>query len=190
MTVSKYVMPPGGSKPARDLTQAEARDLTIYYALNDVVDLEHPVAYGTDGNPTFPKAGAKVRLGLEIAGVCFAADSPAAKDWTRTGPLDLRTVVLLVRLSQYLNASKWAVTTIYWGGLGVGRSDTDRHGKGFALDFHGAETRVGPLDVARDWGNQPITLPDGKKAKQWPVNVRPYYRLDVDTNAGGFFYDV
>jgi hypothetical protein len=107
----------------------------------------------------------------------------------------MRLVVLLVRLSQYLNTSKWGVTVIYWGGLGIaGQDPQDRHGKGFALDFHGAMTRRGRFEVLRDWWNRPITLPNGKPAphNQWPLNVQPYFRLDVDdpTGAGGFFYDV
>jgi hypothetical protein len=102
----------------------------------------------------------------------------------------MRMVVLAVRLAQYLKSSKWGVTTIFWGGMGVGRASTDRHGKGFALDFHGAVTRYGTIDVARDWGDEEIILPNGKTAKDWPAGMVPHFRLDVDTNAGGFFYDV
>jgi hypothetical protein len=180
----------GGSKPARALTKTEARDLTVYYALDDQLDLEKPIAFGEDGNPTFPKVGEKVRLGLEIGGVHFTPDSKAAAKWTRTGPMDMRMAVLAVRLAQYLNKSKWGVTTIFWGGMGVGRDENDRHGKGFALDFHGAVGRLGKFDVWQDWGLQKITLPNGKSASQWPVGTAPHFRLDVDTLAGGFFYDV
>jgi hypothetical protein len=188
--LSRAGPPAGASKPARGLTQAEARDVTVYYALNGQLDLEKPIAFGKDGNPTFPRVGEKVRLGLEIGGVHFTPDSEAAAKWTRTGPMDMRMAALAVRLAQYLRSSRWGVTTIFWGGMGVGRDDNDRHGKGFALDFHGAFTRFGKLDVARDWGNQKITLPNGKTASQWPASTAPYFRLDVDTNAGGFFYDV
>ncbi len=96
--------------------------------------------------------------------------------------------VLSVRLAQFLKSSKWNATTIYWGGMGVGRDENDRHGKGYALDFHGADTRRGKFDVAKDWGAQPITLPSGKTAHVWPPEVVPYFRLDVDTPAGEFFY--
>lgn len=108
-----------------------------------------------------------------------------------TGAMDLRTAVLAVRLGIYLREqSKWGVSTIYWGGMGVGRDENDRHGKGLAIDFHGALTNFGKFDVAANWGQQPITLPNGKIAKAWPLNVMPYFRLDVDTPAGGFFYAV
>jgi hypothetical protein len=184
------VLPAESNIPARDLTQTQARDLVVYYVLNHQLDLEKPLAFGKDGKPTFPKVGEKVKLGLDIGGVHFTPDSAAAAKWTRTGPMDMRMAVLAVRLAQYLRSSRWEVTTIFWGGMGVGRAANDRHGKGFALDFHGALTGYGKLDVAQDWGNQKITLPNGKTAKQWPSGTAPYFRLDVDTNAGGFFYDV
>jgi hypothetical protein len=48
--------------------------------------------------------------------------------------------------------------------------------------------------VRQDWWSRPITLPSGKPAphNKWPVNVQPYFRLDVDdpSGAGAFFYDV
>jgi hypothetical protein len=186
-------LPPSGSgKPARNLTQEEARDLVVYYALNGVLQLEKEVTFGKDGKPSFPKIGEKVKLGLWIAGVHYQPDNEAASAWTATGPMDMRTAVLAVRLAQYLNGSRWGVDRIFWGGMGVGRDSNDRHGKGLAIDIHGAYGRMGWLDVSYDWGKQPITLPDGKKAKEWPATVQPYFRLDVDppTGAGAFFYDL
>src|SRR5580704_11217086 len=44
----------------------------------------------------------------------------------------MRLVVLLVHLSQYLNSSRWGVTIIYWGGLGIAAA-TRRTGMGKAL---------------------------------------------------------
>jgi len=174
------------------LSQEQARDITVSYVLNKLLTLEKPVTFGEDGAPTYPKIGERAKLKLaSIGGVAFVPDSKAAAGWTMTHPMDLRTAVLAVRLARYLREySKWGVSTIYWGGMGVGRSETDRHGKGYAIDFHGAITRFGKFDVAADWGNQPITLPDGKTARAWPVTVRPYFRLDVNTLAGGFFYAV
>ena len=173
---------------AFQLSQEEARDIVVSYVLNNMLTLEKPVAFGTDGAPTYPRIGQRAALKLaNIGGVRFVPDSKAAATWTATGQMDLRTAVLAVRLARYLRASPWAVTEIFWGGMGVGRQEDDRHGKGYAIDFHGATTRVGKFDVAADWGKQPITLPDGKTARSWPVHVQPYFRLDVDTPAGGFF---
>jgi hypothetical protein len=179
-------------KAAHTLSQEEARDIVVAYVLNDQLTLEKPVTFGEDGAPTYPKIGDRAKLKLEnIGGVAYVPDNKKAAGWKTTGPMDLRTAVLAVRLSRYLQRySKWGVSTIYWGGMGVGRDPNDRHGKGYAIDFHGAMTRFGKFDVQVDWGNQLITLPDGKKAKEWPATVRPYFRLDVDTPAGGFFYAV
>jgi len=177
---------------AHELSQEEARDIAVSYVLNNYLKLEKPVTFGKDGSPTYPKIGERARLELDsIGGVRFVPDSKKAAGWKMTGPMDLRTAVLAVRLGIYLREqSKWGVSTIYWGGMGVGRDENDRHGKGYAIDLHGALTRFGKYDVAADWGRQPITLPNGKLAKQWPYNIRPYFRLDVDTLAGGFFYAV
>lgn len=109
------VPPAGASAPARDLTQAEARDLVVYYALHRQLTLEKPIAFGMDGQPTFPRVGEKVKLGLAIGGVYFTPASAAAASWTHTGPLDLRMATLAVRLAQYLHASRWGVTMIFGG---------------------------------------------------------------------------
>lgn len=177
---------------AYKLSQEDARDITVSYVLNNHLTLEKPVTFGSDGMPTYPKIGERAKLKLDkIGGVRFFPNNKKVAGWTTTGPMDLRTAVLAVRLGIYLTQqSKWGVSTIYWGGMGVGRDENDRHGKGYAIDIHGAQTRFGKFDVAADWGGQPIRLPDGKTAREWPLNVRPYFRLDVDTPAGGFFYAV
>jgi hypothetical protein len=95
-----HAAPPAcASKAARTLTQAEARDLAVYYTLNRQLELEKPIGFGSDGNPTFPKVGEKVRLGLQIGGVQFTPDNPAAAKWTHTGPMDMRMAALVVRLA-------------------------------------------------------------------------------------------
>jgi hypothetical protein len=191
---ARYNMMPdiGSWKPAFKLTQEEARDLVVTYVLNGLLTLEKPVTFGADGAPTYPKVGDKPRLKLDsIGGVAWVADQAVAANWKTTHPMDMRTAVLAVRLARFLREqSRWGVSTIYWGGMGVGRDENDRHGQGFAIDFHGAISRVGKFNVQADWGSQPITLPNGNKMANWPLGVAPYYRLDVDTNAGGFFYAV
>jgi hypothetical protein len=176
--------------PAYKLTQEQARDLAVAYVLENRLTFEKPVMWGGDGRPIWPRIGDKVKLKLQsFSGVDFVPDSSAAAGWTTTGPMDLRTACLAVRMAKYLREdSQWGVSTIYWGGMGVGRDPSDRHSKGFAIDIHGAMTRSGRFDVAHDWGDQAITLPDGKTARAWPATQQPYFRLDVDTPAGGFFY--
>ena len=66
------------------------------------------------------------------------------------------------------------MTTIYWGGMGVGRDTDDRHGQGFALDSHGAETNAGHIDVQADWG-RPTSAADAEAGrKTWPAGMQPY----------------
>jgi hypothetical protein len=191
---ARYSLMPSADqwKAAFKLTQTEARDLTVTYVLNNYLTLEKPVTFASDGTPSYPKVGDKPKLKLDnIGGAAWVPDNKVASGYTMTGAMDLRTAVLAVRLALYLREeSKWGVSTIYWGGMGYGRDSNDRHSKGYAIDFHGAMTRFGKFNVYDDWGNQPITLPNGKKAREWPAAVAPYYRLDVDTPAGGFFYAV
>src|ERR1700757_3039833 len=98
-----------------------------------ILTLEKPLEWGKDGNPTYPKIGEKPSLKLaNIGGVAFVPDNIKAAGWTKTGPMDLRTAVLAVRLGRYLREiSKWGVSEIYWGGMGVGRDSDDRHSKGY-----------------------------------------------------------
>lgn len=188
---TRWVPPLASSKPARSLSKQEARDLVVHYAMHGLLRLEQPITFDKEGQVKHPRVGERVRLELlQIGGVKFTADSAAAADWAYTSPLDARTAVLCVRLAQFLKAGRWGVTTIYWGGLGVGRKAGDRHDQGFALDFHGADTNAGTLNVQRDWGDQPIHLPKGKTVGSWPAGIAPFYRLDVGTTAGGFFQDV
>ena len=195
-----YNMLPGIEtwKPAYKLSQEEARDIAVSYVLNNLLTLEKPVTFGADGAPTYPKIGEKPKLKLDnIGGAAYVCDNKAYTQPT-TGPMDLRTAVLAVRLARYLREeSKWGVSVIYWGGMGKGRDDNDRHGKGYAIDFHGAVTRYGKFDVQTDWGNKPVTLPDGTKKfptatnpDPWPLNSHPVYRLSVTTLVGEFFQAV
>ena len=172
------------------LSDQEARDLVVGYVQNKLLELEKEIE--TTGAHPYPKAGERVRVKLQnIGGVTYTPDKPAAAAWTMTHPMEMRTVVLAVRLAIFVKAGRWGVSTIYWGGMGIGGSSAiDRHSLGRAIDIHGAKTSVGKLDVSANWGHQLITLPNGKKAHAWPTGVQPYFRLDVDTPAGGFFYDV
>jgi hypothetical protein len=181
--------PDGINVAARDLSQEQARDLCVYYALNNLLSLEKPITFGKDAKPTWPKVGDRSTLGLTIGGVHFSPDNTAAAGLTRTGRMDLRTAVLAVRLARYLR-SNWATNTLQWGGMGFGRDPNDRHGRGLAIDIHGVLGPGAYFRVSRDWGKKPITLPNGTKAHAWPNNQRPYFRLDVDTSNGRFFYEL
>src|SRR5689334_9559674 len=108
---ASYNMMPGVAtwKAAFRLSQEEARDIAVAYVMNSQLTLEKPVTFGKDGAPTYPKIGERARLKLDnIGGVTFVPDSKAAAGWKMTGPMDLRTAVLAVRLARYLREqSRW-----------------------------------------------------------------------------------
>jgi len=190
MLLNHAATPPGGmGVPARDLSQEQARDLCVYYALNNMLVLEKAITFGKDARPTYPAVGERSTLGLTIAGVNFVPDNEAASGLTKTGKMDLRTAVLAVRLARFLSQN-WGITVLYWGGMGFGRDPNDRHGRGLAIDIHGASGHGGYYRVYRDWGKQKITLPNGTKTDAWPNTQQPYFRLDVDTRNGKFFYEL
>ena len=94
-------------KAARELSQEEARDIAVSYVLNNLLTLEKPVTFGKDGSPSYPKIGERARLELDnIGGVAFVPDSKKAAGWTKTGPMDMRTAVLAVRLGILSAAAK------------------------------------------------------------------------------------
>jgi hypothetical protein len=181
--------PDGNGVPARDLSQQQARDLCVYYALNNLLSLDKGITLDKDGKPTYPKVGDKSTLGLIIGGVNFYPDNKAAAGLKRTGRMDLRTAVLAVRIAQFLS-KQWGITVLYWGGMGFGRDANDRHGRGLAIDIHGASGTGNYFNVTRDWGKQKITLPNGTKVNAWPNTQQPWFRLDVDTLNGKFFYQL
>ena len=172
----------GDAVPARNLTQEQARDLVVHYWVNKVISFEDFPTCDKAGNVTSPKPGEKLKINLnDIGGVKFVANNKAARSWTQTGRLDLRTIVLIVRFAQYLHR-EWGATAIHWGGLGAGRTAGDRHVEGLAMDFHGAVTSAGEFNVWRDWGEKRVPKEIGGDSRgKWPATAtRTSYRLAVD----------
>jgi hypothetical protein len=157
--------------------------------------LEKQVTFDSYGKPAFPKPNEKVRLGVTIAGESFVPANADPAKWPVTYPAGhaasrpARPSFAIFELEP-LGRDNHLLGRV----RDRGSDPQDRHGKGFALDFHGAVTRRGKYMVRQDWRSRPITLPSGKPAphNKWPVNVQPYFRLDVDdpSGAGAFFYDV
>lgn len=171
----------GATVPARSLTPQQARDMVLHYWVNKLISLEDLPTFDSTGKVLTPKVGGKVKVRLEnIAGVKFLSDSKAARNWTFTGQIQMRTVVLIVRFAEFLKR-EWNATVIHWGGLGAGRNAGDMHVEGWALDFHGAETPSGSFNVARDWGLKPVPAAIGGRNGRWPATAtRTSYRLDTD----------
>lgn len=205
--LQRFIAPPAGAGvAARSLTKDQARDLVVHYWVNGLIQMDRwPECDGT-GKVTWPKPTDRVKLMLNnIGGVKFTPNNPQAAAWTETYPLDLRNVVMVVRLAQYLK-DNWGTTVIFWGGLGIGGGRTDKadtHTEGLALDFHGAVTSAGSFDVQRDWGDKKVPASiGGDKSGRWPPSAsKTSYRLAVDpldigkfvlaaAGAPGFFNDV
>jgi len=182
-------------KSARDLTQAEARDMVAHFIATDQLKLDRQLAFNESGQLTYPKAGEKVYLQPPvIAGVPFVIVNPntglPSAMLPRVGGLNLIFVVLLQRLAAMLKRD-WRATQIYYGGFGAGGGQCHRDGR--AIDFYGALTGShGQFMVKRDWGDAPIRLPDGSEVFTWPAGVPVKYRLDTGSNPAGraFFKDV
>jgi len=202
--LQRFVPPPAGfGVIARSLTHEQARDLVLHYWVNSVITMDRFPECDGNGNVTWPKPTDKVILKLNIAGVKFTPDNPEASAWVQTRGLDLRNVVMVVRLTQYLK-DRWGVSVIFWGGLGIGsgKQPKDTHTEGLAMDFHGAITSFGHFDVDRDWGSKPVPAAIGGVDGGWPPTAKKTsYRLAVNpldfaglarsaVSPAGFFWDV
>jgi hypothetical protein len=185
--------------PARDLTRREARDVLVYLAGQGAFTLkptQSPIQF--DSSCTILRPQPSTRITIEpavIDGVRFVARGNPRQ--SAISNLDVRMVVGLYRLAQMLR-TRWGVTAIGHMGIGQGRGASDDcHNSGRAIDFAGVEGvyrgQQYMLDVQRDWGNQPVTLPNGAQQRNWPADFRATsYRLTPGGNAlaYGLFRDV
>lgn len=181
--------------PVRDLTLSQAWALVEGYSRDRTI-------------PTLvlPKArDRKVNIaGATIAGVefryvkAFNPQTGQIKDsWARplmTDPtlgLDVRMVVLLVRLARMLKNNHGA-STIYH--LGFESAADDMHRDGRAMDFVGIAGKRGhapfEINVWSHWKLQPVQMPvafgsiaAGTKLADWPDTFQAtIFRLDATTN--------
>jgi hypothetical protein len=171
-------------KPARDLTQEEARDLVAHFIAKSQLSIGRPLQFDEKSRRvSSPRAGERVFLQPPmIGGVSYIIVNSNTglpfRMQPRVGALDLRFLVLLQRLAVMLKQD-WGTTQIYHGGLGAGGGQC--HKDGGAIDFYGAQTSSGQFMVKRDWGDAPV--PTGGSAS---------YRLagGVNPAARMFFKDV
>ncbi len=188
-------LPAGFDKAAKEMTPQEARDALVYLNVNWELHMKE-LSISDDMKVISPKAEASTRVTLEpniISGISFLLDS--GKDFPLK-PVTLAFGVALWRLASELKKD-WGVTTIYSGGIGIGRDDKpgDCHNSGRCIDFFGADTSKGNFRVERDWGNQLFVRPDKVHARTW-VGYKGHqfsYRLENlvhppgNTDARDFF---
>jgi hypothetical protein len=185
--------------PARDLTRRDARDIVVYLVGQGAFTLKpqhSPIQF--DPSCTILQPQPSTRITIEpavIDGVRFVARGNPHQN--AISNLDVRMVVALYRLAQMLR-TRWGVRAIEHMGIGHGRGASDDcHNSGRAIDFAGVEGvyrgQQYTLDVQRDWGNQPVTMPNGAQRRNWPDDfTATSYRLAPNGNslAYGLFRDV
>ncbi len=113
-------LPAGFDKAAKEMTPQEARDALVYLNVNWELHMKE-LSISDDMKVISPKAEASTRVTLEpniISGISFLLDS--GKDFPLK-PVTLAFGVALWRLASELKKD-WGVTTIYSGGIGIGRS--------------------------------------------------------------------
>jgi hypothetical protein len=193
--------PAAFSKPARDLTRREARDIVVFLIGRGSFKLKSWTPLQLDRFCKVISPRPETRVAIEpavIAGVRFKDDVHPGSNVLDN--LDLRMVVALHRLASHLKGS-FGVTEIRHKGIGhgVGGAD-DCHNTGRALDLSGLAGEVpfplsipgvfGPyaLDVQADWGNQPVPVGGGPNSHTWPANFQDTsFRLSPILNPVGFF---
>jgi hypothetical protein len=184
--------------PARDMTRREARDVAVHYLQQGAFTLKTawtPLRFGTGCTVASPTPATRIAIEPPVIdGVTFRSrNNPRGRF---VDNLDARMVVLLCRLAYRLR-TKFGVTEIHHLGIGHGRGGADDcHNTGRAIDFAGV-VGIGAggapydLDVLRDWGRQPVTMPDGRALRDWPTSfTATTYRLPAGTLAHAVFSDV
>jgi hypothetical protein len=193
-------------KPAKDLSNAEAFDVLIYLYDTDEIKLTNGVKRDPNDPDKIvsPKPGEQVRVGMVMGDVTFRHASDAkrpkggAEGWDTTADFNPTPAfaVLLYRMGVLLH-DQWQVTTIVCGGVGIGggRSATDSHTQGRAIDFYGVvRTGGATIDVHRDWFVRPVSTAiideDGTSMQydavgddKWGGDDNTYFRLTYSTDA-------
>ncbi|QLE55451.1 hypothetical protein [Nostoc sp. TCL26-01] len=177
------------STPARDLRRQEARDIVVYLLSQGSFALKQkwsPLQFGSNCKILQPKPDTKIAIEPAIIdGVRFV--NRINRKSNLLFNLDVRMIVLLYRLANLLR-TKWGVTEIHHMGIGQGSGNAkDCHNTGRALDFAGVvgnyDGQPYTIDVLKDWGKQPVTMPDGTTQPNWPANfTQTTYRLNPTNN--------
>jgi hypothetical protein len=195
-------------KPVRDLSDQEAFSLFQHQvAQGDIVLLDPP-----KGGLIFkPGQRQRFKVKTSLAGVDFLR--AASKNPGRNGSVGATKTpyfeptaafaLVLFRFAHRLRTN-WGATHIVWGGIGhgSGKNTLDCHMIGTCVDFYGASTAKGNIDVREHWFYRPVYLKDGKlhardkdTLDRWVNDTSTYYRLAeskeaVDALARDFFADV
>jgi hypothetical protein len=155
-------VPSGLWTPGRQLSNEQANSVMGYLIQNGKLGLSStrtPYAGDWKTGITSPRPTTHVVVQpANINGVGFINDAGPAPVIDN---LDQRMIVVLYRLTLWLNASEPDVTIIRHLGIGHGRGPAnDCHNQGRALDFSGLDgsTAGAAFDrkIQRDWGDRPV----------------------------------
>ncbi|MFE5593815.1 hemopexin repeat-containing protein [Streptomyces sp. NPDC056549] len=153
--------PSGGVTPARLLTAAQANQLMADLVRRGIMTLKSPAFVDGPGGIVSPKPGQRVVVSPpSFGGVRYRNDTGAAA--TVIDNLDQRMLIVLHRLTRWVNSSAPEVHELLHKGIGHGNGPAnDCHNEGRAIDL---AVIAGELDgtpftrsVERDWGALPET---------------------------------
>jgi len=156
-------VPSGMWTPARELTLGQANQVMGYLIQAGKLSLSatqtpYTGDWRTAITSPVPAAHVVVRP-AQINGIDFIDDAGPAP---LIDNVDQRNLIVLYRLTRWVNASEPDVTIVRHKGIGHGSgAPTDCHNQGRALDFSGLDgTSQGvsfDRKIERDWGNLPVT---------------------------------
>jgi hypothetical protein len=177
-------------KIARELTEAQAREICLYLIDRGEITLNQSGIYGKP--PVPPGLDLKYQgkfegLSVEssIGGVTFVSmNNKASKHITGPG---WRMLVVAYRMAGWLTDGYGGGKIFHMGFKGSG-GEENRHNRGLALDFAGAETTQGTWMVLDHWGKAPVPDSIGGKKGVWPAEAsRTSYRLSSGDTGYDFF---
>jgi hypothetical protein len=156
-------VPSGMWTAARDLTLGQANQVMGYLIQAGRLALSPTqTPYTGDWRTAITSPGPAVHVVVQpaqINGIDFINDAGPAP---LIDNVDQRNLIVLYRLTRWVNASEPDVTIVRHKGIGHGSgAPTDCHNQGRALDFSGLDgTSQGvsfDRKIERDWGNLPVT---------------------------------
>ena len=191
--------PVWSTKAVRDLSEQQAFDLLLHHVYWGEILVDEIFRADAGGKIVYPKPGQQIKVRTKMAGVDYYQASNRGFPGNHPKETFMPTpafALVLYRLAKRLGGGYYGATRIVWGGIGHGGEGKVRncHEIGTCVDFYGAYTRHGTVDVLADWAKKPIFNSDGKPRKvpnwtedKWGNASETYYRLRTG-DAGLSYY--
>jgi len=92
-----------------------------------------------------------------------------------------RMLMVVYRLSSLIEQEYGTPAKVFHKGFKGAGGEENRHNRGLALDFAGAETPKGKWDVLDDWGKETVLNSMGGVNGKWPASTTTTrYRLNIN----------